>query len=164
MEIHAPETVSGPIADAFARATDNQEPLFLPVAVFTDDRGWSIMNLLHGVLSPQGQINYSTMHPGVIKAWHRHQHQTDFWLCLTGHLKAGIYRDDDARAWMIVIGERRPGVLIIPPMLWHGVATVGPDSSGLLYYVTHAYNADSPDEQRRPHDSFPGFPWQTQHQ
>jgi dTDP-4-dehydrorhamnose 3,5-epimerase len=80
-----------------------------------------------------------------------------------GHLKAGIYREDDGRMWMTVMGEQRPGVLIVPPGLWHGAAAVGPTSAGLLYYVTERYDPQQPDEQRRPHDSVPGFPWETRH-
>jgi dTDP-4-dehydrorhamnose 3,5-epimerase len=65
--------------------------------------------------------------------------------------------------WMTVMGEQRPGVLIVPPGLWHGAAAVGPTSAGLLYYVTERYDPQQPDEQRRPHDSVPGFPWETRH-
>ena len=61
------------------------------------------------------------------------------------------------------VARRNPGVLIIPPPLWHGAATVGPESAGLLYYVTHAYDAAHPDEHRRAWDSVEGFPWATRH-
>ena len=44
-----------------------------------------------------------------------------------------------------------------------GTATVGPESAGLLYYVTHAYDAAHPDEHRRPWDSVEGIPWSTRH-
>jgi dTDP-4-dehydrorhamnose 3,5-epimerase len=137
--------------------------VFVPVSPYTDDRGWSLMNLLAGAMSAEGQINFSMQYPGVVKAWHRHRLQTDFWTCLTGHLKTGVYRESDGARWLLVIGERRPGVLIIPPGLWHGGAAVGPTPAGLLYYVTHAYNPDAPDEERRPHDSVAEFPWPTQH-
>jgi dTDP-4-dehydrorhamnose 3,5-epimerase len=115
------------------------------------------------VLSPEGQINYSVMFPGIIKAWHRHQHQTDFWLCLHGHLKVGVQRDSDDSRWALVVGEKRPGVVIIPPPLWHGGATVGPEPAGLLYYVTQQYNPAAPDEERRAFDALPDFPWQVQY-
>ena len=120
------------------------------------------MNQLQGVLSEAGQVNYSLMHPGVVKAWHRHHRQADFWLCLSGHLKAGVCRDDGT-AWQIVVGQQRPGVLIIPPTLWHGGATVGADPAGLFYFVTHAYNPANPDEQRLPYDAIAGFDWRIQH-
>lgn len=151
------------LPDAHAQAKAECRPLFVPAGVFVDDRGWSIMNQMQGVLDAAGQINFSVMHPGVIKAWHRHQLQTDFWLCLTGHLKVGLYREEDGQAWQLVSGEKKPGVLIIPPPLWHGAMTVGPTQAALLYYVTHAYNPDAPDEQRRAHDSVPGFKWEVEH-
>lgn len=148
---------------AFAHATERNEPLFVPAKVFVDDRGWSIMNQLQGVMRPEGQMNYSVQNPGVIKAWHRHHKQTDFWMCVMGHLKVGIHRDSDATSWLIVTGERNPGVVIIPPPLWHGAATVGPVPAGLVYYLTHQYDPTAPDEDRRAHDSVEGFPWDTIH-
>ena len=114
-------------------------------------------------MSPQGQVNFSVQYPGVVKAWHRHQKQTDFWMCLLGHLKVGVYRQGGDSAWQTVIGEKNPGVVVIPPPLWHGAATVGHTPAGLLYYVTHAYDSANPDEERRSHDSVEGFGWGVQH-
>lgn len=148
---------------ALEAAIAGKEPIFVPQSVFTDDRGWSLMNQLLGVMKPEGQVNFSVQYPGVVKAWHRHSLQTDFWICLTGHIKVGVYREEDQKAWLAVIGEKKPGVMIIPPPLWHGAATVGDQQAGLLYYVTHAYNAKQPDEQRRGHDSVAGFPWGVRH-
>ena len=155
-----PKVLRQPVAEAFTFATEHREPVFVPADVFADDRGWSMMNQLQGVMTPQGQVNYSVMYPGVIKAWHRHAKQTDFWITLKGNVKAGVHRPDDDAQWLIVMGEKRPGTLIIPPPLWHGLATVGPESAGLLYYVTHAYDPQQPDEERRAFDALPEFPWQ----
>ncbi len=163
LETHPVKAFQGSWTEAREAAESTSEPVFFPVTPFADDRGWSLMNLMTGVLSEQGQINFSQQFPGVIKAWHRHSLQVDFWCCLTGQLKAGVYREDDGKAWLAVIGEKRPGVLIIPPTLWHGAACVGPTPAGLLYYVTQAYNPANPDEDRRPYDSIDGFPWGTRH-
>ena len=62
-----------------------------------------------------------------------------------------------------IIGEKRPGTVIIPPPLWHGAATVGDSPAGLFYYVTHGYDPKKPDEERRAFDSVAGFPWAVQH-
>jgi dTDP-4-dehydrorhamnose 3,5-epimerase len=152
---------------AWEHAKREREPVFVPAQFFADDRGWSVMNQMQGVMGPQGQINFSVQYPGVIKAWHRHRLQTDFWMCLVGHIKVGVFREDDNAAWMLVIGEKRPGIMVIPPPLWHGAATVGDAQAGLLYYVTHAYNPKEPDEDRRAHDSVAvngvGFPWHVRH-
>lgn len=158
-----PATVTLEPPRAAALALAERAPVFLPAPLHIDDRGWSLMNLLRGTLDPAGQINFSLQFPGVIKAWHRHQHQTDFWICLQGHIKAGIHRDDDDQRWLIVFGQLRPGVLIIPPTLWHGAATVGDQPAGLLYYVSRAYDPTSPDEQRRPPTTPADFPWSTIH-
>lgn len=161
-EVTSPAAIRGvnEARSAYRAALSESEPRFIPAAPYVDDRGWSLMNQFQGVLSSTGQINYSVMFPGVIKAWHRHAHQTDFWLCLHGHLKVGIQRGSDDARWMLVIGEKRPGVVVIPPPLWHGAATVGPASAGLLYYVTQQYDPMNPDEARRPADALSDFPWQ----
>jgi dTDP-4-dehydrorhamnose 3,5-epimerase len=163
MKTLAPAVHQGDLPSAFAAARERLEPVFVSSPIFTDDRGWSLMNQMQGVMGPAGQINYSVQYPGVIKAWHRHALQTDFWICLQGHIKVGVYRETDNTAWMAVIGEKRPGVMVIPPPLWHGAATVGDTQAGLLYYVTHAYNPAKPDEDRRAYDSVPGFPWGVRH-
>lgn len=163
MTTRSPQRFDGSLADAFAQAQERVEPLFVPAQFFTDDRGWSLMNQMQGVMSPAGQVNFSVQYPGVIKAWHRHRKQTDFWMCLRGHLKVGVHREKDGVSWALVIGEKRPGTVIIPPPLWHGAATVGPVEAGLLYYVTHAFDPQNPDEERRAHDSVPGFPWEVEH-
>jgi dTDP-4-dehydrorhamnose 3,5-epimerase len=159
LRVQSPRVYDGSWTEAHELAKSQNAPIFVPLQIYTDDRGWSLMNLLHGAMSAQGQINFSMQYPGVVKAWHRHDKQTDFWMCLIGHVKAGVYRESDGAAWMLVTGEKRPGVLIIPPPLWHGVACVGPTPAGLLYYVTHGYNEKQPDEHRRPWDSVEAFPW-----
>lgn len=163
MNVTAPSRFDGPVAEAFRKATSDRTPLFVPTVHYADDRGWSLMNQLQGVMSGDGQVNFSVQYPGVVKAWHRHTKQTDFWMCLVGHIKVGVLDQDSGRAWSIVIGEKRPGVVIIPPPLWHGAATVGNEQAGLLYYVTHAYDPANPDEERTPPDAFSGFPWHVEH-
>jgi len=163
MKVERPTEFEGSLPEAHAQALDRVEPVLVPQRLYADDRGWSLMNQLQGCLSERGQINFSVQYPGVVKAWHRHRKQTDFWICLLGHIKIGVHREEDARSWLTVIGEKRPALVVIPPSLWHGAATVGHTPAGLLYYVTHAYDAAAPDEERRAHDGVPGFPWEVRH-
>jgi dTDP-4-dehydrorhamnose 3,5-epimerase len=159
----SPRVFDADVAAAYELAREIGEPVLVPAPVYTDERGWSLMNQLRGVLAPEGQVNFSVQYPGVIKAWHRHRLQTDFWICLSGHIKLGVYREEDERAWLAIVGEKRACVVVIPPLLWHGAATVGDAPAGLLYYVTRAYDQAHPDEERRAHDSVEGFPWQVRH-
>ena len=163
MAIKTPITHDGPVTDALARAEQEQAPIFRPTPSYVDDRGWSLMNLMQGVLNNQGQINVSGVNTGVVKAWHRHQNQTDLWVCISGHIRVGVYRESDNTLWQIVTGERRPGVVIIPPTLWHGVGCVGDSGAIMFYYVTKQYDPNSPDEERRAFDSVDGFDWQVGH-
>ena len=158
-KVLAPECVTCSPRKAMHMAERLQAPLFIESKIYADDRGWSLMNQLTGTLSEEGQINFSVQYPNVVKAWHRHSYQTDFWICVLGHLKAGIYRESDNQRWQLVLGEKRPGTLIIPPGLWHGATAIGGKEAGLLYYVSRAYNAHSPDEQRREAYSVPEFSW-----
>ncbi len=152
----------GSVTEAYRDAVDRSEPRFVPASIYADDRGWSLMNQLQGVMTDAGQVNYSHMYPGVCKAWHHHNRQTDFWLVVRGCVKVGVHCEQTDRRWMGVSGVVRPGVTIIPPPLWHGVATVGDEPAGLLYYVTHAYDPANPDEMRRPFDAI-DFPWGVEH-
>jgi dTDP-4-dehydrorhamnose 3,5-epimerase-like enzyme len=95
MQPLAIKTFTDGLVPAFEQAKASVEPLFVPASLYADDRGWSLMNQLQGVLGPQGQVNYSVMYPDVIKAWHHHTLQTDFWICLHGHLKVGVHREHD---------------------------------------------------------------------
>ena len=82
MELRTPRTFAGPWAEAHELAKAELEPVFVPIKPFADDRGWSFMNLFAGAMSEHGQINFSVQYPGVVKAWHRHDQQTDFWICV----------------------------------------------------------------------------------
>jgi dTDP-4-dehydrorhamnose 3,5-epimerase len=159
VKILAPRQLEAPWAEALRQAQQSCEPIFVPWRHHCDDRGWSLMNLLAGAMSAEGQLNFSVQYPGVVKAWHRHEHQTDCWVCVHGHVKAGVHRESDGSSWATVLGEMRPGVLMIPPPLWHGAATVGCVQASLLYYMTRAFDPARPDEHRRPWDGVPGFDW-----
>ncbi|MCZ6835598.1 MAG: spore coat protein [Planctomycetota bacterium] len=163
MDIRSPQKFTGGWLEAHQQAKDNLEPVFIPLTPYADDRGWSLMNLLAGAMDHNGQINFSVQYPGAIKAWHRHDLQTDFWTCIQGNLKVGIHRESDGATWLQVMGEKTPGMLLIPPPLWHGATPVGNESAGLLYYMTHLFNAEKPDEHRRDWDSIEGFPWGIRH-
>lgn len=157
---------SEPTQDIVKRASIINQPILLPLKPYQDGRGWSLMNLFQG-LGNFGQINFSHMHPSIIKAWHRHEHQTDLWVVVRGDLKIGIIREFmtedktiDHEIWSIVLGEHNPGAIVIPPGLWHGCAVNTPYSADLLYVMDRPYDPRNPDEQRRSYKHFgPLFNW-----
>lgn len=102
-----------------------------------------------------GQWSHSLMFDGVIKAWHFHRIQTDWWYVVGGVMRVGLCdrREDSAtygRTMDFLVGDLQPPVVVkIPPGVAHGCKTIqGPVH--LLYTTSHVYNPD--DEIRIAHD------------
>lgn len=110
-----------------------------------------------------GQWSHSLMFGGVIKAWHLHQIQTDWWYVTGGVLRVGLYdlRSQSPTRGLtmdFLMGDFQPARLLkIPPGVAHGCKSVqGPVN--LLYVTSHIYNPQ--DELRIPHDDPEiGFDW-----
>jgi len=110
-----------------------------------------------------GQWSHSLMYPGVIKAWHIHKKQTDWWYVGTGVLKVVLYdkRSESStyrQTMEIMLGDNHEArVLKIPPGVAHGCKCLsGP--ANLFYITSHTY--DPEDEGRIPHDDPEiGYDW-----
>lgn len=68
-------------------------PIVTPVRQFADDRGYSYFP--EYPLTAEGQMNWSVMYPGVVKAFHYHEKQWDHWVGLMGMLKIVLVRPID---------------------------------------------------------------------
>ena len=102
-----------------------------------------------------GQWSHSLMFDGVIKAWHLHRIQTDWWYVVSGVLRVGLcdMRPDSPTYKTVedfLMGDlQQARVIKIPPGVAHGCKTV--QSPVNLFYVTsHVYDPD--DEVRLPYD------------
>jgi dTDP-4-dehydrorhamnose 3,5-epimerase len=107
-----------------------------------------------------GQWSHSLMYPGVTKAWHIHQRQTDWWYVI-GALKVALYdtRDGSATKGQLMeflMGDGQPACLKIPPGVAHGCKAL--TLSHILYMTSGVY--DPEDEGRIPHDDPTiGYDW-----
>jgi dTDP-4-dehydrorhamnose 3,5-epimerase len=102
-----------------------------------------------------GQWSHSLMFDGVIKAWHYHDIQTDWWYVVSGVLRVGLYdlRESSSthrNTMEVYLGDLQPArVIKIPPGVAHGCKTVqGPVN--LLYVTSRIY--DPSDEKRLAFD------------
>lgn len=110
-----------------------------------------------------GQWSLSLMHQGVIKAWHVHRIQWDWWYVGRGNLKVALYdtRNESPShgeiAEFFMGDDYEPGVLAIPPGVAHGCKVLqGPAT--LFYITSQVYNPE--DEGRIPYDdSEIGYDW-----
>ena len=61
-----------------------------PLRLIPDERGW-LMEVLRSddrsLFEKFGQVYVSGTYPGVVKAWHYHKHQVDFFACVAGMVK-----------------------------------------------------------------------------
>jgi dTDP-4-dehydrorhamnose 3,5-epimerase len=125
---------------------------------FNDDRGFFrelIRSTDDSFREGFGQWSHSLMFDGVIKAWHFHRIQTDWWYIVSGVLRVGLcdLREESStykKTMDFLMGDLQPArVLKVPPGIAHGCKTVqGPVH--LFYLTSHVYNPD--DEIRIPYN------------
>lgn len=110
-----------------------------------------------------GQLSHSLMAQGVVKAWHIHKRQVDWWYVGSGVLKVVLHDTREGsptrgETMEVLMGEYQSArVLRVPPGVAHGckvlVGTVN------LFYVTSRVY-DPADEGRIPYnDPKIGYHW-----
>lgn len=110
-----------------------------------------------------GQLSHSYMFSGIVKAWHIHKTQIDWWFCIKGDLKVVLcdLRKNSSTFNLInvyQIGENSENIIIkIPSGVAHGCKVISQPSE-LLYITSGIYNPD--EEGRIPHDDPQiGYDW-----
>lgn len=110
-----------------------------------------------------GQWSHSCMLPGVIKAWHIHHRQVDWWYVPSGVLKVAMHdlREGSptrGETMELLMGDHQPPrILKIPAGVAHGCKVLGGPAQ--LFYVT-SRTYDPADEGRIPHDDPKiGYDW-----
>ena len=131
-----------------------------------DDRGYLIEIVRraddpdpHGVVHQFGQVYLvGDMVRGTIRAYHKHEELWDW--CFISHGSAKfVLKDDrsgsptDGEMMTIVVGARRPRLIVVPPGVYHGWMSLEDDTQ-MISTASHTYNREQPDEVRIPPDSF----------
>jgi dTDP-4-dehydrorhamnose 3,5-epimerase len=148
---------------------------------WTDQRGYFIEQLKRGDLDDEGrpfipdqpfaQMSRSLAYarggnpPELIKAFHWHKRQWDYWDIVQGNARVVLVdlREDSPTAGVVqslILGENAPKMVAIPPLVAHGYQALDLRDVILNYYVTEPYDSSSPDEGRIPwNDARIGFDW-----
>jgi dTDP-4-dehydrorhamnose 3,5-epimerase len=123
--------------------------------VHADERG-RLIELLRGddeLFVEFGQVYVTTTYPGVVKAWHRHEKQTDNIACVAGMIKLAVYdgrpeSPSHREVNEFYLGVHHPMLVQIPAGVYHGWMCVSPEEAVVVNVPTRAYDPVRPDEQR----------------
>jgi dTDP-4-dehydrorhamnose 3,5-epimerase len=103
-----------------------------PLRQIPDERG-KVMHMLRRDdpwFSEFGEIYFSVVFPGVIKAWHLHRRMTLNYAVPSGRIKLVLFDDRDdsptrGELQEIFTGEDAYALVTVPPGIWNGFKGVG---------------------------------------
>ena len=140
-----------------------------PLRRIPDERGY-IMHMLRSndpEFEQFGEIYFSTIYPGAIKAWHLHKEMTLNYSVVSGMIKLVLYdsREDSptkGELQEIFLGRENYQLVKIPPFVWNGIKGVGTDMAILANCATLPHD---PDEIVRmsPFDESIPYNWELKH-
>lgn len=138
----------------------------VPLVAHMDDRGYLIEIARraddpepHGVVHRFGQVYLvGDMVRGTVRAFHKHKELWDWFFISHGSAKFVLVDDrEDSptkdEMMTIVIGQRKPALIVVPPGVYHGWMSLEDDTQ-MVSTASHTYNHQQPDEVRIPPDSF----------
>jgi dTDP-4-dehydrorhamnose 3,5-epimerase len=103
-----------------------------PLRRIPDERG-TIMHMMRNdspLYKSFGEIYFSTVYPGVIKAWHIHDLMTLNYYVVSGTIKFVLYDDrpdspTKGEVMEVYPGENNYSMITVPPRVWNGFMGVG---------------------------------------
>jgi dTDP-4-dehydrorhamnose 3,5-epimerase len=100
-----------------------------------------------------------TISPGRIKGWGMHKLQTDRYVLAAGRIRVALFDGrTDSPTFEVVnqvfFGDEAPGLLSIPPGVWHADQNIGATEAAVINFPTRAFDRANPDKYRLdPHGS-----------
>jgi dTDP-4-dehydrorhamnose 3,5-epimerase len=141
----------------------------MPLRQIVDERG-KVMHMLRAD-APHfrgfGEIYFSAVHPGAIKAWHLHKKMVLNYAVPVGTIKLVLY---DERAGSktrgevqeIFLGPDNYNLVTIPELVWNGFKGVGPGTALVANCATLPHDP-AEIERREPRDDRIPYDWDIKH-
>lgn len=132
-----------------------------------DERG-RLMEILRAddkIFKRFGQVYITTAFSGVVKAWHYHKKQDDYFTCISGKIKLALYdgrRDSPTYGEIneFIISIDKPFLVRIPKGVYHGFKNIAKEEAIVINIPTLPYNHKNPDEYRiDPYDNDIAYNW-----
>ncbi len=137
------------------------------LVVHPDERGllFEVLRCDDPEFKQFGQVYVTTAKPGIVKGWHMHKLQTDYFCLIEGRARFVLY---DARANsptfrqidLINCDGAQPRLIIIPPFVYHGFKNTGDIDAVCMNCPTEPFDREHPDEYRLdPHTDQIPYDW-----
>lgn len=140
-----------------------------PLRRIPDERGF-IMHMLRSddpEFQQFGEIYFSTIYPGVIKAWHLHTVMALNYAVVSGTIKLVLCDQRDGsptqgEIQVLYIGQENYQLVTVPPLVWNGFKGVGDHMAIVANCATHPHD---PNEISRmdPFDPSIDYNWGLEH-
>lgn len=159
--------MSAPAKFAVTSKTRIHDVVTKPLRLIPDERGWLLEVLRsddRSLFEKFGQVYVSGTYPGVVKAWHYHKLQVDFFACVAGMVKLVLIDTREGSPTQgavneFFLGTQNPMMVRVPNLVYHGWKCISPEPSLVVNVPTEVYRYDDPDEYRLdPHGTLP-YDW-----
>lgn len=140
-----------------------------PLRQVIDERG-KVMHMLREdspVFSRFGEIYFSCIHAGAIKAWHLHKRMTLNYAVLHGKVKLVLFDDrPDSKTRSCVeelfLAPENYCLVTIPPFVWNGFKGIGDNTSIVANCATLPHDPNEI-ERKAAFDASIPYDWKLQH-
>jgi dTDP-4-dehydrorhamnose 3,5-epimerase len=140
-----------------------------PLRQIPDERG-KVMHMLRADSDGYvafGEIYFSSVYPGAIKAWHLHKRMTLNLAVPLGRIKFVLYDDREGSATRgvvqeIFLGEANYALAIVPPLVWHGFKGIGTETA-LVANCASIPHDPTEIERKSPFDTAIPYSWDLRH-
>lgn len=107
---------------------------------------------------PVVQVHTTTTLPGRVRAWGLHQRSTDRLFVVSGLVKIAVFDGRQSspsygRLNVFTVSEKNPGLLVVPPNLYHGWKNIGTAEAIIINMPSSMYDYEAPDALDLPYDS-----------
>lgn len=136
-----------------------------PLRQISDERG-KIMHMLRStdpVFKSFGEIYFSCIYPGAVKAWHIHSQMTLNYAVPHGQVKLVLYDDrvgspTAGEVQEILLGDDNYSLVSVPPLVWNGFKGLGSEMAFVANCASIPHDP-SEIERRDPSDSSIPYDW-----
>ena len=131
-----------------------------PLRQFPDERG-AVMHMLRATdphFEAFGEVYFSTIREGVVKAWHMHRSKTVNLAVPIGEVEVVLWKPD-AEPKELRLGREAYGLLTIRPGVWYGFRGSGASESLIANCATEPFDPAEGDDLPPDTDHIP-YQWE----